>query len=84
MLHGPNLFGDENKLLAHQLLMIYGKQYENFDSLNNTNCFGPESLFGKFSKNKHGTRDWGDLLVHYFNVSCPFYSYDIVYSSACR
>lgn len=44
-------------------------QYENYGSLNNTNCFGQESFLGTFSKNKHGTRHWGDLLMHYYNVS---------------
>jgi hypothetical protein len=106
MLHGPNLFGDQTKFLAHQFLTIYyenhsiyydglenlvlhlhihyAMQYENYGSLNNTNCFGQESLLGRFSKNKHGTRNWGDLLAHYFNVSYPSDSYDIVYSSGFR
>jgi hypothetical protein len=106
MLHGPNYFGDETTILAHQLITIYyknhskyydslenlvlhlhihyAKQYENYGSLNNTNCFGQESLLGRFAKNKHGTRYWGDLLTHYFNVSYPFYSCDNLYSSTFR
>jgi hypothetical protein len=62
----------------------YAMQYINFGSLSNTNCFAQENLLGSFVKNKHGTRYWGDLLAHYFNVSYPLYSYDILNLSIFR
>lgn len=69
--HGKYYDGLANLVL--HLHIHYPTQYENYGSLNNTNCFAQENLIGDFAKNKHGSRYWGDLLAYYFNVSYSFY-----------
>ncbi|CAM4864583.1 unnamed protein product [Rotaria socialis] len=64
--HTKHYHGLENLVL--HLHIHFASQYEKYGSLNYTNCFGQESFLGAFSKNKHGTRHWGDLLMHYFNI----------------
>ncbi|CAF4858787.1 unnamed protein product [Rotaria sp. Silwood1] len=58
--------GLENLVL--HLHIHFLTQYNNYGSLNNTNCFAQESFLGAFSKNKHGSHHWGDLLMYYFNI----------------
>ncbi|CAF1383215.1 unnamed protein product, partial [Rotaria magnacalcarata] len=64
--HTKHYHGLENLVL--HLHIHFASRYEKYGSLNYTNCFGQESFLGAFSKNKHGTRHWGDLLMHYFNI----------------
>jgi hypothetical protein len=54
---------DGLQTLVLHLHVHYAMQYENYGSLNNTNCFGQEGLLGRFVKKKHGTRYWSDLLI---------------------
>ncbi|CAF3369017.1 unnamed protein product [Rotaria sp. Silwood2] len=61
--HCKHYYNLENLVL--HLHMHYSTQYLNYGSLNNTNCFAQESLLGAFSKNQHGTRYWGDLLIDF-------------------
>jgi hypothetical protein len=46
----------------------YGNQYVNYGSLANIGCFSQEDLIGHISTNTHGTRYYGDQIVHYFNI----------------
>ena len=73
-----SIYYDGLENLVLHLHLHYGMQYEKYGSLNYTNCFGQENLLGAFAKNKHGTRYWGALFVHYFNVSYSSYSYDFL------
>ncbi|CAF1319568.1 unnamed protein product [Rotaria sordida] len=46
----------------------YGNQYVNYGSLANIGCFSQEDLLGHISSNTHGTRYYGDQIVHYYNI----------------
>ncbi|CAF1492809.1 unnamed protein product [Adineta steineri] len=59
---------DNLENLGLHLHIHYSNLYLNYGSLNNTNCFAQESFLGACAKNKHGTRYWGDLLVHHFDI----------------
>lgn len=42
--------------------------YETHGSLCNIGCFGQESFIGFISNNHHGTRFYGDSIVHFYNI----------------
>ena len=46
----------------------FGEQYVNYGSLSNVGCFSQEDLIGHLSNHIHGTRYFGDLIVHYYNI----------------
>ena len=65
--HETHYQGLQNLVL--HLHAHFADQYDNYGSLNYTGTFAQEDLIGYFAKNKHGTRYWGQLLTHYYNVS---------------
>ena len=67
-LYYPNCQDFTLHLHAH-----FPELYRQHGSLSNVNTFAHEDLIGYFSRNKHGTRGWGDLLTYYFNVSTFLY-----------
>lgn len=46
----------------------YSMIYEQYGSLCNIGCFGQEDLIGGISSNHHGTRSYGELVCHYYNI----------------
>ncbi len=47
----------------------FANQYLLHGSLSNLGTFGQESLLGHFVKNKHGTRNLGQLIINNYNVN---------------
>ena len=46
----------------------YSTIYTNYGALSNLGCFGQEDLIGNFSSNHNGTRYYGELICHYYNI----------------
>ncbi|CAF4887806.1 unnamed protein product, partial [Rotaria magnacalcarata] len=42
--------------------------YNNHGALSNIGCFGQEDLIGSIGSNHHGTRYYGELITHYYNI----------------
>ncbi|CAF2184400.1 unnamed protein product [Rotaria magnacalcarata] len=59
-------------LHAHYLMI-----YKNFGSLCNIGCFGQEDLIGNISSNHHGTKFYGKLICHYYNIDFFLHSNDV-------
>ncbi|CAF4869588.1 unnamed protein product [Rotaria socialis] len=46
----------------------YMQQYFNYGSMSHTGCFSQEDLIGHISSNTHGTTNYSDLIIHYYNI----------------
>jgi hypothetical protein len=46
----------------------YSTIYTNHGALSNLGCFGQEDLIGNFSSSHNGTRYYGELICHYYNI----------------
>ncbi|CAF1114627.1 unnamed protein product [Didymodactylos carnosus] len=56
------------RLLRSQHLVHYSYMYNNHGALSNTGCFGQEDLVGSMSSSHHGSRYYGALITHYYNI----------------
>lgn len=50
------------------LHLHYPQMYLNHGALSNIGCFGQEDLIGSIGENHHGTRYFGELVTHYYNI----------------
>jgi hypothetical protein len=64
--HGQFYDGLQNYVL--HLHAHYSLMYKNHGALSNIGCFGQEDLIGNISSNHHGTRYYGELITHYYNI----------------
>ncbi|CAF4751404.1 unnamed protein product, partial [Rotaria socialis] len=46
----------------------YMQQYFNYGSMSHTGCFSQEDLIGHISSNTHGTTNYNDLIIYYYNI----------------
>ncbi|CAF4840063.1 unnamed protein product [Rotaria socialis] len=61
-------FYDALEIYVLHLHVHYSTIYKNHGSLANIGCFGQEDLIGNISINHHGSRYYGELITHYFNI----------------
>ncbi|CAF3168686.1 unnamed protein product, partial [Rotaria sp. Silwood2] len=62
------LFYQSCQSLKLHLHIHLASLYKTHGSLCNIGCFGQESFIGFISNNHHGTRFYGDSIVHFYNI----------------
>ncbi|CAF2038029.1 unnamed protein product [Rotaria magnacalcarata] len=63
----PQFYDALENYVLH-LHVHYSTMYKNHGSLANIGCFSQEDLIGNISINHHGSRYYGELITHYFNI----------------